>query len=212
MKPLYIAFFAVLAVYTVALVGVEAFGSAADLRHYVSDVTSDVASARTRHPAPLYAVNTSLSMVLLAGAGTLFLLSVRIAETRKRRAFFWTQAAFFFYLALDERFQVHEKVGVALGRIQDAWLLVALGIAELVVLFTIGRNALRDGWTLGWLAAAGFMFGVMSFADAFLPSEMRFRLALEDLSKTWAVAFFFAFAWRIHDREVRRRPADGATG
>ena len=35
----------------------------------------------------------------------------------------------------------------------------------------------------------------MVFVDAFINSDMLGRLAVEDLSKLWAVVFLFVYAW-----------------
>ena len=41
----------------------------------------------------------------------------------------------------------------------------------------------------------GLSVGLMVFVDAFIHSDMLGRLAVEDLSKLWAVVFLFVYAW-----------------
>ena len=66
---------------------------------------------------------------------------------------------------------------------------------ELGLLFIVGKVSQQPWAVKGWLLPVGVFFGLMVFVDAFLPDKMVGRLALEDLSKTWAGLFLLAYAW-----------------
>ena len=147
----------------------------------------------------LFGINTTLTVSMLTGISLLFLFSASMGRhlnmRGSRMGFLWFQAVFFFYLACDERLLIHEKIGSLLS-INDAIWILALGVVELLVLFSVGE-VVRQSWRIkGWLIAAAASFAIMVCVDAFFPSQMRGRLALEDLSKTWAIVFLLIYAWQ----------------
>lgn len=213
MKAVQVTCWILLVVYTALLVRVEATGTQEDVRHYVADITSRTAVTGVNQPAALFGVNTTLCAALMWGSALLFLLCAAEqpgSAVRTERLFYWSQAAVFLYLGCDERFQIHEKLG-GLLHVNDAFILLALGCAELAILLTIGRRLIRNRAALLLLLAAGFMFGVMVMTDALLAPRMYMRLSIEDLSKTWASAFLFAFAWRLRLRACHAPGSAGAS-
>lgn len=197
MKRIGIIICALLGVYSVALLFIDLYSGQELVRGYFSDIVAGV-----DHPLPyraFYGINTSLTVVLLSGIALLFLVCVaagRNSGSQQGRLWFqWSQILFFIYLAFDERLLIHEKMGSLLG-VEDALLIGGLGVVELVLLFWIG-DVLRQPWKVkGWLLPAAGCFALMVCIDGFFPTEMRGRLASEDLSKTWAVAFLWAYAWK----------------
>lgn len=109
--------------------------------------------------------------------------------------FQYSQVIFFLYLASDERLLIHEKTAAVLG-MNDSFLILGLGLVELALLFFFGE-VVKQPWRLkGWLLPVCAFFGLMVFVDAFLPERMPGRLALEDLSKIWAIVFLLIYAWK----------------
>ena len=147
----------------------------------------------------LFGINTTLTVCMLTGISLLFLFCAGLGRHMSIRGahmgFLWFQALFFLYLACDERLLIHEKIGSLLS-INDAIWILALGVVELLVLVFIG-DVVRLPWRIkGWLLAAATGFSIMVCVDALFPSQMPGRLALEDLSKTWAIIFLLIYAWQ----------------
>ena len=113
------------------------------------------------------------------------------------KMFFLLQAIIFGYLALDERFMLHERIGFVLG-IHDAILLLMVGVAELAVLYffkQIGFSILKINKFI-LLAAVGFL--IMLVIDAFGASRGFLRLSAEDLLKLWAIFFLYQYAMQLY--------------
>lgn len=190
MKQLYSIFFAALAAYSAALLITEANTSQAFVRHYFSDIDGG---------RPLFAINTTLSTFLLAGAAILLMFAAcsgRPEMTRESRWLMWTQAAMLGFLAFDDRFQVHEalayRVGIADHYIMAAW--AALETALLLALARLDQVPLRS---FGLVVAGCGFFAVMMLFDSAIPHDAYLRLSIEDLAKSWAAALFFAAAWGL---------------
>ncbi len=183
--------------YSIAILFAEGTGGQSQARRYLTDI--DV-------QGPLYGVNTSLCSWLLVGTALIFLLAIYVsrlhASGRRKQTFFLLQAMFFLYLALDERFLFHEELGGWL-RVRDAYIILALGLAEIVVLVTWGGVLTMAPRARRWLWCAAVFFAVMVFVDALLPSSLLFRLSAEDLSKTWAIACLFCFALECYLAQIR---------
>ncbi len=198
MKVLKFLLFAALLCYSAALLGVDFTCSQEHARGYFSDIVDGV-----DYPLPYYAlfgINTTLTVVLLSGISILFAVCIGCGNRTERGGkplfFLWSQFFFFLYLTCDERLLIHEKAGLILG-MEDAFLLIGLGIIELLLLFVAG-DVMKQGVKLkGCLLVACAFFAAMVFIDAFLPPRMPGRLALEDLSKTWAIVFLFMYAWHF---------------
>ena len=178
-------------VYSLAMLSIELFTSQAQVRHYFTDITG---------PVLFYAVNTTLSVFLLAGAALLFAVAAHLPGSRpdanrRARCFDLSQLALFAGLALDDRFLVHEALGSRLG-IEDALLLGAAGLAELSLLFHF-RDVLPRGRAMRFLTAGGACTCCMLVIDAAAPLEAPLRLSFEDLFKAWGALLLFSFAWEV---------------
>lgn len=184
-----------LGLYSLVLVAIEAGGRADLARHLCSDIAG---------PIRFWAVNTSLSVGLLLGSALLLLFTAATQPQlpRRERRFRWLQALVFAYLAFDDRFMVHESLGVLL-HIEDAFVLVVVGVLELVLLWRYGALRTRSPRARRYLILASFAFAAMSFIDAFFNDAHGIpRLTLEDGSKAWCAAFLFAFAWEVSAEAV----------
>lgn len=190
MKLVQMACFAVLITYTVVLLCVEWNTSQDYVRNYLSDIEG---------PVPFYGVNTTLSVALLWGTALLFAVCATCIsdapDSWTLRLFFLSQLAVFAYLGLDDRFKLHERVAWRLG-IPDHYILIVVALIEVTMLATVGRKVLK-GRAGTCLLIASALFGFMLYVDACLPHDMRMRLSIEDLAKTWASFFFFLFAWYV---------------
>ena len=191
--------FAMLAVYSTWLIWLEMDGSQTRVRPYFSDIEGEVA---------LFAVNTTLSVALLAGTALLLMFAATAEEARRRdsRKFLSSQAALFALLAADDRFQLHERLGWRLG-VPDHYVLFAWGLVGLALLAAYGRPALVS-LRGAVLFAAGAALLAASFAiDAFAASDAWLRLSLEDLAKSWGAAMFLAFGWETARYHLAPTPA-----
>lgn len=195
---------ALLAIYSCVLIGVELTTSQDYVRNYFSDVEG---------PVPFYAINTTLSVCLLWGTALLFAVCVTCTECRHGtgwlRYFFASQALVFGYLALDDRFKVHERVAFRLG-IGDHFILLAVAVFQVLCLLsawpTLSARAKR------YLLGGASLFVLMLFFDACVPHDMVLRLSIEDLAKTWATVCFFLFGWEsVQNCIVRLRSESEAT-
>ena len=122
-------------------------------------------------------------------------------DNRKQILFYRSQVLFFGYLALDDRFMIHEKIRYILD-INDIFIWLTLGIMEIVFIvvwenYNCWNNKIRNN-----LFKAAFCFGLMVVIDTFYPSQLVPRLSLEDLSKTWANTFLFLFSWEIFRQNI----------
>lgn len=196
MKRIGIIICALLGVYSFALLLVDLQLGQEFARGYFSDIV-----VGTDYPLPyraFYGINTSLTVVLLSGIALLFLVCMGAGRNNGKQDrqfwFQWSQIFFFIYLACDDRLLIHEKAGSVLG-VEDALLIGALGVLELLFLFLVG-DVLRQPWKVkGWLLPAAGCFAIMVCIDGLFPSGMRGRLAVEDLSKMWAIVFLWVYAW-----------------
>jgi hypothetical protein len=186
-----------LTAYSLALLRVDLMRSWLHARGFFSDIIPGV-----NYPLPserFFAINTSLTVVLLSGITLLFAISFICSETaatdRRRSLYCLVQMFFFAGLTLDERLQIHERAGALLG-MDDAVLLLGLGVFELAVLFGLGRIHRARSDYRNYLLLAGILFAMMVAVDGWWPTHAPGRLSLEDLSKTWAITALFAYAWR----------------
>lgn len=198
MKRVGILCFALLGLYSVALVFVDIQLGQDVARGYFSDIITG-----TEHSLPyiaFFGINTTITVAMLTGISLLFLVGIGLAHQagnpRDRMFFPWSQVLFFLLVACDERLLIHEKMG-SLLQMEDAFLILGLGLVELVLLFGVGKVT-RQPWNLkGWLLPAAVCFAVMVGVDGLFPDDMCGRLALEDLSKTWAIYFLLIYAWQF---------------
>lgn len=128
------------------------------------------------------------------------MVSVVPSASNRRQIFFYrSQVVFFGYLALDDRFLIHEKINRHLNEFLF-WL--GLGILELIFIAIWGNFVCWNNRIKINLYKAAFCFALMVAIDTFYPSEMIPRLSLEDLSKTWANTFLFLFSWEIFKHNI----------
>lgn len=188
--------FIMLSVYSVGMVAIDVTRGEDASRGYFSDIVPGE-DYRLAYQ-PLFGVNTSLSVFFLSGAALLYGVCAafdgRKDRVQRDTVFQVAQVLFFAYLAADDRFRLHEFAGYKLG-MEDAYILLALGVVQIGILFGPGRIH-RQSWHLkGCLLMAGGLFFMMVLIDAFMPEEIRGRLSMEDISKLWATAFLFLYAW-----------------
>lgn len=188
--------FIMLSVYSAGMLAIDITKGEDVSRGYFSDIVPGE-YYQLAFP-PMFGINTSLSVILLAGTALLYAVSVTFSErkdrTQKDTVFQISQALFFAYLAADDRFRLHEFAGYRIG-VDDAFLLMGLGVVQMGFLIGLGRVHKQTWHLKGCLLTAGALFFLMVLIDAFMPEEIRGRLAMEDLSKLWATAFLFLYAW-----------------
>ena len=189
MTPIRATCLALLAAYSLWLIGLEMSTSQAQVRPYFSDIEGEVA---------LFAVNTTLSAALLAGSALLLLFAGTRDEggSEKRRFFLLSQAALFGLLAADDRFQVHERAAWRLG-VADHYVTFVWALSELALLAAFCRPALLTVRATILFLAGAALFALSFLIDAFAGADAWLRLSAEDLAKTWAAAMFFGFGWEM---------------
>jgi hypothetical protein len=109
----------------------------------------------------------------------------------------------FFFLGVDDRFMMHEGLSDTVG-FKDWIFFGILGGLEAYCLLVQGRLFQRGRKALLNIFIAGVFFGLMMFADVFLPHNMVLRLSIEDLSKLWSAFFLFKFAWDTCAEKIER--------
>lgn len=170
------------------------------VRKYLTDIKGDVI---------FFGINTTLTTLFLAlTAYNFFLCAMSCKKTDKSRkdllSFFIVQSILFLFLALDERFMVHERIGFLLG-FEDAYLLGLIGVFELVLLYRSKEIYWAGKLKSYALYLGGLLFGVMLIIDAFGADKGLLRLSFEDLSKTWAIFFLFIYSfetYRLHSKPI----------
>ena len=186
----YLWFF-ILSIYCVILISIEINVSQEYVRNFFTDIQGEV---------PFYAINTSLSVFLLLATSLIFSIVLATLPSEdnnsKKVLFYRSQIVLFGYLALDDRFLIHEYVGHVLG-INDALIIAGFGMVEVVLILAFGGYMHWSKTTRNYLLAAAACSALMIIIDGAFPSEMIPRLSLEDLSKTWANTFLFMFSWSI---------------
>ena len=164
-----------------------------EVRLYLTDIEGDVV---------FYGINTTLSVLLLALIGYNFLLCFfKTPKTKGQekdfRMFFIAQTLIFCFLATDERFMVHERLGYFLS-VNDAFILLGIGILELLLLYYYEQLVWQRSLKNYALVLGGFCFFIMVLIDAFVTENAGLRLAIEDLSKIWAVFFLFIYSFQFY--------------
>ena len=197
MRKILIFIFMLLGLYSVTLALIDIQLGQDAVRGYFSDIITGT-DYSLPHRA-FFGINTTLSVSMLIGTALIFLVSLGLEQRRGNKGrpvlFQWSQVLIFLFLACDERLLIHEKVGAVL-QVEDALVIAGLGFIELGLLFFVG-NVMQQPWKMkGWLILAAICFTLMVGIDGLLPSDMSGRLALEDLSKMWAVLFLLIYAWQ----------------
>jgi len=182
---------------------------------------TDLAGPADQSHLIFYGLNTTLSVWLQWSCALLFAVRLWLLGDRREpltfKLFLIGQMIFFLYLGTDDRFMLHERIEEIWG-LQDYLLLSIFGLGEIVLLATWGRAEVlqrRSGAAVGvgrvlWdrpalvlLLSAGGAFALMLGLDTFGPEQAAWRLAAEDLAKTWSAFFLFGFAWLVCRRRVR---------
>ncbi len=193
--------FFIVTLYSFSLLWIEWQFLQAGVRIYVTDIRGDIF---------LYGIHTTLNMALLWGTALLFFISLQCIDKNKEKLFFYfaiSQVVLFTYLGFDERFLVHEMLGRILG-VNDAYLLLLIGCAELIILATLGQLSQQSRKILTFLVLASVLFFIMVIIDAKFPANMRLRLSLEELAKFWSSLFLFLFAWEWLMQKIKALKAD----
>lgn len=196
-----------LAVYSLALVFIEAGTSQAILKMYCTDI---------KGPVRFYAVNTSLSTFMLWATALVFGLNFHITRPvglawDRQSLFYASQVAMFAYLGFDERFQFHEILSGWIGLPNDVYLVMTMGVIELGMLFGIGRVHHATPSARNYLLGAALCFGVMVIIDGFFPSRMFLRLSFEEIFKIWADFLLLCFALELFSGHVRALKSSAQT-
>jgi hypothetical protein len=183
-------FFAfLLIVYSLTLIITQVNTSEDYVRQYFTDIKGDVA---------FYAVNTSISAFLLAATGLVFVLCIPIMNEKtlaSERIFIYTQIFVFFYLAIDDRFQIHDAKGLPF---RGEYLFLLVGFIEGVVLLFYAKILEQDWKIKRPLFVAAVLFCIMFVIDIYGDKmHLYLRLSFEDLCKTWANVFFFLFSYQV---------------
>jgi hypothetical protein len=187
----------ILFLYSIAILMIEYCFGHDYVRYYLEDL---------KGPVLLWGLNTTITTVLLVIISYNFILTYIFARGIKKtdkhfRFYFVFQAALFLYLAIDERFMLHERIGYVLG-IHDAFPLLLIGLAELVVLLFFKELHIN---TLKWnsyLVLGAISFAIMIFIDSYAPSRAVFRISLEDLFKLWGIFFLFCYSCNVYKKWV----------
>lgn len=183
-----------LVLYSISILLLESLYGQDYIRLYMTDLEGDVL---------LYGINTTISMTLLAFTALIFYLCYVHERTSNRSSeeskFFLLQCLIFVYLAIDERFLLHERIGYVLG-IHDAFPLLFVGMAELFLLLRFRQIRLFPLQVHKYVILAGIGFVLMMTLDVFAPSRAFLRLSAEDLFKLWAVFFLFRYAMDFYTK------------
>jgi len=181
-------FFGGLVVYSALLIGVEAGTSQEYVRHYFSDIDGG---------RPFFAINTTLSMMLLASGAVLMIFAAfaQPASTPRRASLLlFTQAGMLGFLAFDDRFQLHEALAYRLN-LGDHFIMAIWALIELIFILVFARRNFVPISSFVFVVIGAVFFVIMMIFDAVLPHDMFLRLSVEDLAKSWAAACFFAASW-----------------
>ena len=183
-------FFAGLVVYSAILIGVEANTSQEYVRHYFSDIDGG---------RPFFAINTTLSMTLLASGAVLMIFAAfaqPVSTPLRASLLLWTQAGMLGFLAFDDRVQLHEALAYRLN-LGDHFIMAIWALIELVFILVFARRHFIPMSAFVFVSIGAVFFAIMMMFDAILPHDMFLRLSIEDLAKSWAAACFFAASWSL---------------
>ena len=197
--------FLLLTVYSVIIIMLEMQFGQTYVRQYLSDIEGDVV---------FFAVNTTLTTVFLVLIAYNFILCLIFHGKEKRMdqklfLFLVCQSLLFLFLAMDERFMIHERIGYYLG-FNDAYLLASIGIFELALLFSFEQLRWQRTLKTYALYLGGFFFGIMILIDAFGATNAVLRLSFEDLAKTWAIFFLFIYSFEFYKHKQAEKKYEKA--
>jgi hypothetical protein len=174
--------------YSLALILLELRTSQGSVRPYFEDIES---------AEPFFAVNTTLSSMLLFGAALLLFFTA--AEARqaplRQRLLMAIQGLFCLWTSLDDRFMFHEYLSGALA-VGDGWIMAGVGVANALAYLVLFRPADISRGMAACLMGAALFFTVMLYFDTSVFPLAPLRLSMEDLAKSWSSFMFLLFAWQ----------------
>jgi hypothetical protein len=179
-----------LIIYSIFIIANELLFGQQHVREYLTDIKGDVI---------LFGINTTLTtLFLVLIAYNFFLCAINYKKSENSfLLFFILQTSIFLYLAIDERFMIHERIGGYL-RLNDAYLLASIGLFELIILYHFKELNWQKTVKSYALYLGGMFFGIMVLIDAFGAKYAELRLSFEDLSKTWAIFFLFIYSFECY--------------
>lgn len=179
-----------LIIYSIFIITNEFLFGQSHVREYLTDIKGDVI---------LFGINTTLTTLFsVLIAYNFFLCIVNYKKSEKSfLPFLVIQTALFLYLAIDERFMIHEKIGDYLG-FNDAILLASIGLFELIILYHYKELNWQKTVKSYTLYLGGLFFGIMILIDAFGDTNGKLRLSFEDLSKIWAIFFLYIYSFEFY--------------
>ena len=176
-----------LTLYSIGILTVEYVSGQSAVRHYVTDIDAT---------GLFYGINTTISTVLLVLCAYNFWLCFRVSSIGPNHSFpaifYLLQILVFTYLALDERFMLHERAAFVLG-FHDGILLVTVGLFQLFVLYKF-EALKKDSPGFKLLLTSAILFAIMLLIDAAGDSIRPLRLSIEDLCKLWAIFVLFLYS------------------
>lgn len=183
----------ILLLYSIIIFGLELISGQQYVREYLDDIKGEVI---------FYGINTTINTILLTIISYTFILcKVNYMQLNKGKKsflpFLVLQFTVFLYLAIDERFIVHERIGYILG-IADEYLLVLIGVFELIILYKWNELNWTNNLKSYALYFGGLFFGIMILIDYFGGQNTIMRLSLEEISKTWAIFFLFIYSLEFY--------------
>lgn len=190
-------FLSILFFYSITILLIELYLGHDYVRHYLTDM---------KGPVLLWGLHTTITTVLLLIISYNFILTFLFAKgidgTNKQFKFYFViQAVLFLYLAMDERFMLHERIGYVLG-IHDAFPLMSVGVVELAVLFYFKELQI---YSIKWnspLVLGAICFAIMVIIDVFAPQRALLRISFEDLFKLWGIFFLFRYSCNVYKKWV----------
>lgn len=182
-------YFPILVLYSVFIILLEYNYGQDHVRHYLTD---------SQGPVLLFGIHTTITTILLSITSYNFLLCYFFAKDTKvekidYKLFFISQSILFLYLALDERFMLHERIGFVLG-IRDAYPLLLVAIAEAFLLLYFKEIRIASIKWKSTLVMGAVCFSIMVIIDTFAPLNSPLRLSFEDLFKLWGIFFLFKYS------------------
>lgn len=185
-------YFPVLILFSIIIITLEFRFGQEYVRHYLTDL---------KGPVFFYGIQTTITTVLLVIISYNFVLTYFFAKNIPSkpgnfRLFFLAQTLIFLFLAIDERFMIHERLAFFLN-IHDAIPLLTIAAFQLLI-FLYYRDYCKS--LVYWsspIVLGSICFAVMIAIDTFAPLHADLRLSFEDLFKLWGIFFFFRYSCKL---------------
>lgn len=188
----------VLTIYTVVMIAIDASQTRDFVRIFFTDIGmpyKEGAFARADGHIG-YGLNTSLSCFFFSSAGVVMMFAALAGRSPFDQGdlLFLLQGSIFIYLAADDRFLIHERVGRQLGIYSSLVVFFAIVINATIYALYARLGYFNQAMILR-LAVAGSIAVLATGVDFFMPLDFPVRLSVEDLLKVWAAFCFLLFAW-----------------